>query len=209
MDDSENGDMPPVVLFDPPAAGFENPFAMLDACHDRVRRSLDLLQRLNVHVQVKGVDEPARSAARDVLRYFTRAAPQHHEDEERHVVPALRATADAAAHDAADRLLREHAAIRTAWTALEPALRAIEAGHPPPSGLREAACQFADLHDGHLRFEEDVAFPLAAAVLSKRGGAELTAMGDEMARRRGVAPVQRVGADHLAQPNSSGRPSPS
>jgi hemerythrin-like domain-containing protein len=201
--------MPPVVLFDPPAAGFDDPFAMLDACHDRVRRSLDLLQRLNVHVQVKGVDEPARSAARDVLRYFTRAAPQHHEDEERHVVPALRASADAAAHGAADRLLREHAAIRNAWIALEPSLHAIESGMAPPTGLHEAARHFVELHDRHLRLEEEVAFPCAAAALSERGCAELTAMGDEMARRRGVAPVQRVAADQPAQPNSSGRPSES
>ena len=28
-----------------PGAGFDQPFEMLDACHDRVRRSLDLLRR--------------------------------------------------------------------------------------------------------------------------------------------------------------------
>lgn len=180
--------MPPVVLFDPPAAGFDDPFVMLDACHDRVRRSLDLLQRLIAHAQAQGADERARSAARDVLRYFTRAAPQHHEDEERHVVPALRTCAHAAAHDAADRLLRDHAAIRAAWAALEPALRTIEAGSPPPAGVHEAARHFVELHDDHLRLEEQVAFPLAAAALATRGDADLTAMGDEMARRRGVAP---------------------
>jgi hypothetical protein len=75
--------------------------------------------------------------------------------------------------------------------------------------LHEAARHFVELHDRHLRLEEEVAFPCAAAALSERGCAELTAMGDEMARRRGVAPVQRVAADQPAQPNSSGRPSES
>jgi hemerythrin-like domain-containing protein len=207
MHDSENRRMPPVVLFDPPAAGFDDPFAMLDACHDRVRRSLDLLQRLIAHVQVHGADGPARLAARDVLRYFMLAAPQHHEDEERHVVPALRACADDAAHDAADRLLRDHAAIRAAWAALEPVLRSIETGNPPAAGVHEAARHFVELHDRHLRLEEAVALPLAAAALSARGDADLAAMGEEMARRRGAVRVQHVATDRPSQASSSGRPS--
>lgn len=180
--------MQPIALFDAPAAGFDDPFAMLDACHQRVRRSLALLERLLAHVQAQGADANAQAAARDVLRYFTQAAPAHHEDEERHVVPALRARADAGAHEAAERLLRDHAAIRTAWAALEPALRSIEAGAPPPAGMQAAARHFAELHDAHLRLEDEVAFPLAAAALAAGGAAALAAMGDEMACRRGVAP---------------------
>ena len=72
-----------------PGAGFDEPFAMLDACHDRVRRSLDLLERLRAYLQDKGCDDSARQAARDVLRYFDIAAPLHHEDEELHVFPPL------------------------------------------------------------------------------------------------------------------------
>ena len=79
-----------------PGAGFDQPFEMLDACHDRVRRSLDLLARLRSYLRDKGCDDSARQAARDVLRYFDMAAPLHHEDEERHVFPPLLAqTGDA------------------------------------------------------------------------------------------------------------------
>ncbi|RYF75253.1 MAG: hemerythrin domain-containing protein, partial [Comamonadaceae bacterium] len=73
--------------FNAPGVGFEQPFAMLEACHERVQRTLALLGRLRGHVQAHGADEPARQAARDVLRYFDIAAPLHHEDEELHVFP--------------------------------------------------------------------------------------------------------------------------
>ena len=74
-----------------PGAGFDQPFEMLDACHDRVRRSLDLLRRLRDYLRGHGhgCDDSARQAARDVLRYFDIAAPLHHEDEELHVFPPL------------------------------------------------------------------------------------------------------------------------
>ncbi len=74
-----------------PGAGFDQPFEMLDACHDRVRRSLDLLRRLRDYLRGHGhgCDDSARQAARDVLRYFDIAAPLHHEDEEMHVFPPL------------------------------------------------------------------------------------------------------------------------
>src|SRR5689334_2494815 len=75
-----------------PEAGFDQPFEMLHACHERVRRSLRLLQRLVAHAQVHGADAQVREAAADVLRYFDLAAPAHHEDEERHLVPRLQAS---------------------------------------------------------------------------------------------------------------------
>ena len=80
--------------FDTPAVGFEQPFEMLAACHDRVRRSLTLLQRMIEHIQAKGHDAQSRAAVADVLRYFDLAAP-HHLDEERHVFAVLAAAGDA------------------------------------------------------------------------------------------------------------------
>ncbi|AVO48995.1 hypothetical protein C6568_06825 [Melaminivora suipulveris] len=75
-----------------PGAGFDEPFAMLDACHERVRRSLDLLERLRAYLPDKGCDDSARQAARDVLRYFDIAAPLRHEDLT--IYPAARAVLD-------------------------------------------------------------------------------------------------------------------
>ncbi len=77
-----------------PAAGFEQPFEMLEACHERVQRMLALLGRLREHLASHGADEQARQAARDVMRYFDQAAPEHHRDEELHVFPPLLAQND-------------------------------------------------------------------------------------------------------------------
>ena len=53
--------------FSPPAAGFDEPMAMLEACHDRIRRSLALLGRLCQRVAQGRVDAAVHAAAADVL----------------------------------------------------------------------------------------------------------------------------------------------
>ncbi|WP_157268906.1 hemerythrin domain-containing protein [Azohydromonas aeria] len=170
-----------------PAAGFDAPFEVLAACHDRVRRSLDLLQRLAAHVAAHGTDAQARDAARDVARYFNVAAPAHHEDEERHVVPVLSASGDARLREAAQRMLADHGRIRATWAALEPLLQALQRGEVPP-GLDAAADAFVRAHDGHLELEDGLAFPGAQALqdAAQDGAARRDAMGRDMAARRGV-----------------------
>ncbi|RZL28150.1 MAG: hypothetical protein EOP35_26390, partial [Rubrivivax sp.] len=49
-----------VALHAGPSAGFDQPFEMLAACHERVRRSVRLLQRLHAHVRQHGLDVQAR-----------------------------------------------------------------------------------------------------------------------------------------------------
>lgn len=168
-----------MLLFSPPAAGFDEPFSMLQACHERVERSLSLLERLATHVAQHGADAQAQDAARDVLRYFDIAAPHHHEDEERHVLPALRAQGQGAL---ADRIAADHAAMSAAWQALRPWLLAVQqgdAGSTPPDLPR-----FAVRYREHIALEEGSVFAPAQAALD---ATEQRAMGREMAERRGVA----------------------
>jgi hemerythrin-like domain-containing protein len=171
------------VLFAPRAAGFDAPFDMLSACHERVERSLGLLERLGVHLRGHGADAQARDAALDVLRYFDLAAPHHHEDEERHVLPVLRALGRGAL---ADRLHADHGAMAVAWAGLRVQLEAILAGDAGPATTPEAAQAwqaFAALYRQHARIEDGEAFPAARGALD---AAAQRAMGDEMARRRGA-----------------------
>lgn len=180
---------PPTAIpgFESPAAGFEQPFEMLAACHDRVRRSLALLGRLCEHLPSHGADAQARQAAADVLRYFSIAAPAHHEDEERHVVPALQERGDEASLRAAQRMLDDHAAIRSNWARLAPLLQAVCAGDAPPlAALEAAAREFIAVHDGHLMLEDELAFPAAAEQIAGQGSKAVDAMGREMAGRRDV-----------------------
>ncbi|MEK9952050.1 MAG: hemerythrin domain-containing protein [Curvibacter sp.] len=172
--------------FDSPAAGFEQPYDMLTACHERVQRTLALLERLIAHVDRHGHDTQSRSAAADVLRYFDLAAPLHHQDEELHVFPALLAGQDAALQAVVRRLQAEHREMETLWAALRPTLlRWCDAGarEMPDAALRAQAARFAQLYAGHIPLEETLVFPGAQAGMD---AARQAAMGQEMqARRRG------------------------
>ncbi|MCZ8253173.1 MAG: hemerythrin domain-containing protein [Hylemonella sp.] len=176
----------PLPGFNSPAAGFEQPYEMLAACHERVQRTLDLLDRLIAHVAQTGHDAQSRSAAADVLRYFDRAAPLHHQDEELHVFPTLLAGGDAALQAMVHRLQAEHREMETLWAALRPTLlRWCEAdgSDAPDATLRAHAARFAQLYAGHIPVEETLVFPGAQAGMA---AAQQTAMGEEMqARRRG------------------------
>lgn len=162
---------------------------MLGACHDRVRASLALLQRLQAHLAAHSNDADARSAAHDVRRYFNLAAPAHHEDEERHVVPLLQASGEAEAVAIAAQLLTDHRRLRQLWMELDAMLARVEAGHPAPSlALWLAVHDFVALHEQHLALEDGQAFPCFERLAAPRGAAHLDAMGREMAERRGVTP---------------------
>lgn len=168
-----------------PAAGFDAPFEMLAGCHERVRRTLDLLARLLAHLPQHGADAQARSAAQDVLRYFDLAAPQHHLDEELHLVPVLQASADPALQAAAAQLLAEHALIRPAWALLRELLAELQQHGRVPDGLDAAARHFIALHEPHLELEDGLVYPAAQQRIAT---AQQQLMGDEMAARRGVPP---------------------
>jgi len=163
-----------------PAVGFDQPYEMLAACHERVERSLALLLRLAEHLRANGVDAQARDAARDVLRYFDIAAPHHHEDEERHVVPRLRELGDVAL---AERLLQEHREMHSAYQRLRPGLLVLcETGLAPETADWPA---FAALYRAHIELEESLAYPATRAGLQPP---QLDAMGREMAGRRQPQP---------------------
>jgi hemerythrin-like domain-containing protein len=172
-----------VQLHRAPAAGFDQPFEMLAACHERVERMLGLLERLAEHLPRHGADTQAQDAARDVMRYFDQAAPHHHEDEERHVLPALRAAGGAEWTALADRLHADHQQMAAAWSALRRDLAAIAEGRWPAAAGFDGVPAFAALYREHIAREDQQAFPRAADLVQ---GPARGAMGEEMAARRGV-----------------------
>lgn len=169
-----------------PGAGFDQPFEMLDACHDRVRRSLDLLRRLRDYLRGHGhgCDDSARQAARDVLRYFDIAGPHHHEDEERHVFPPLQQHADALVRDAVVQLQADHVQMHDQWQRLRAVLLAWRDAEPAPAitdADRTLVRDFVAAYQRHIRLEESVVYPAARPLFSP---AELERIGTEMAQRR-------------------------
>lgn len=160
---------------------------MLGACHERVRRSLLLLVRLQAHLAQRGADDEAKNAAQDILRYFSVAAPAHHMDEERHIVPTLLQSEDPEHVQTANRMLLDHIRINSAWRGLEPLLREVEAGQAPQArDLAAASDLFLRLHDDHLGLEDGIAFPVARKRVEAAGDNAVAAMGEEMASRRRV-----------------------
>lgn len=175
-----------VTLHRSPSAGFDQPFEMLAACHERVERMLALLLKLAAHLPTHGADEQAQSAARDVMRYFDIAGPAHHEDEERHVFPTLLKQPGAPLKPLVRHLQAEHRAMTQQWAAVRADLAAVEGGQGELAAEALARWQaFAALYRGHIEAEDGQAYAAAQAVL---GDAALSAMGAEMASRRGVAP---------------------
>jgi hemerythrin-like domain-containing protein len=166
---------------------FEQPFEMLEACHERVHRMLTLLHRLREHLILHGADEQARQAARDVMRYFDLAAPEHHRDEELHVFPALIAVGDGHIQAVVARLRDDHLQMESRWKAARVVLAGLADGvlaqlSPTDEAQLDA---FAGLYAEHIRAEEDIAYPAARPLLA---GEPLQAMARDMMARRGVVP---------------------
>jgi hemerythrin-like domain-containing protein len=170
--------------FEAPGVGFEQPFEMLVACHERVQRSLDLLQRLMDYLDTRGHDRSTRSAAADVLRYFDIAAPLHHEDEELHVFPALARRNDAHVHAAITTLMDDHARMAEHWAVLRGSLLRWRDDHNAPlpdAATRGTAATFIGLYAAHIATEETLVYPAARACFDDVG---LARIGAEMQARR-------------------------
>lgn len=174
--------MPPGTLS---GATNDDPFDLLEACHERVERMLRLLEKLRIHAGQNGIDGQAADAARDIMRYFDKAAPEHHRDEELHIFPLVRAHGNDTARAVVDRLEREHRLMVSGWQ--EARIILADTVSPRSAGFSttEEACldAFAALYHGHRITEEDLIYPSAKTLLTPR---ERAAMAGEMMERRGV-----------------------
>ena len=101
--------------FQSPAVGCDEPFEMLKACHERVQRMLDLLDRARTHALTKGCDANLNSAFTDVMRYFDLTAPQHHLDEELHVFPIVLAKGNQSQKEIVRVLIQDHETMAHLW----------------------------------------------------------------------------------------------
>lgn len=178
-----------ILDFRVPAAGFDQPLELWLACHDRVRRMAGLLERLREHIAHIGADDAARVTATTIRRYFVEAAPRHHQDEEIDLFPLLRRKLPLAAPERAaevnaalDRLEADHASLGRVWERLRPVLEAIERGEAAELDAADVRV-FADGYRGHCEVEDTI---VADALRSCMAGADLDALGQAMAERRGV-----------------------
>ena len=164
------------------APTFDDPLAMLRACHGRIGAQCVTLERLASHLSTHGNDAQAMQAAHAILRYFDTAGQHHHQDEEGDLFPALLTTNDSVAHTLITRLLHEHQGLEAAWQSLRPLLLAI--GEARSSTLDDTIVHhFIQVYARHIEVENGSLLPLAAHLLNEE---QLQHIGQNMATRRGV-----------------------
>lgn len=174
-------------FFTPHGAGFDSPIELLEACHEKVRRFAKLAQRIAQHIEKTGIDRKAQEAAESVLRYFTIAAPLHHQDEEDDLFPALKnLTMETLGEEqfkklniTIQELESEHDALGLLWSEIEKWLHNIMANKPctAPKSLDEFAAKYID----HADREEQSIYPHAQLLSHDT----LRIIGVKMSERRG------------------------
>ena len=171
-----------VSLLGAAAPGFDRPLDVLEACHGRIARQCDTLDKLLAHVPTHGADVQAQQAAAAVLAYFDTAAIHHHDDEERNLFPLLEEAGAPGACDLVETLTLEHEEHALLWRQLRPQLERIAGGLA--AALDGALVgRFVALDRAHLEFENTHVLPMARQVLD---AVAIERLGRAMAARRGV-----------------------
>jgi hemerythrin-like domain-containing protein len=164
-----------------PAPGFDDPLAMLRACHERIQRQCATLAKLVAHLRNNGLTDDARQAATDIYRYFSSAGRQHHADEEQDLFPLLRT--EPTLVGLLDTLAHEHVDMESLWQLLEPLLAAPDTIHDLDA-FAHLATEFNALYRQHIARENSELLPQAEQLLSAKQQREL---GARIATRRGIS----------------------
>ena len=166
-------------------SGFDDPLGMLADCHRRIERFLKVLDIVCHRAKGRALSVEEASAVKGSLDYFRSGGRRHTADEEESLFPRLRSRLSASdfteidalehEHQTADALHEEVDDLYTRW------LSAGTLDKADAARLAVAVEELVRMYAGHIRLEEDVVFPRAAAVLD---AVAVQAIGDEFRRRR-------------------------
>ena len=154
---------------------FEDPIAMLLACHDKIRRFCNEMALLPQHVAQHGWDELALTSAQRICQYFNQAAPLHHLDEEADLFPAYLALANADDLQLMQQLSDAHKVMEQTWQRLNTQLST----HTEPLSIEDIQSLHA-LYEQHMAIEEPLFLRIQAALQAD----VLHRLGQNMAGRR-------------------------
>jgi hemerythrin-like domain-containing protein len=176
----------PRPLIDSPA-GFDDPLEMLLGCHRRLEKQLETLKRLRAHLASKGVDPEASAAAQAVLRYFGKAAVDHHHDEEDDVFPLVEQRITDTGEALRFRALREqlesdHRQLEAAWARLRRPLEGVAEGLMRTIAETDVRA-FTAAYANHILAEETTLRDFFQRYVSER---DREVLGRSMAARRNV-----------------------
>ena len=168
-------------------------FAALDTCHRKTLSMLDDLSSLVTKLAHDGLEPASCARAAKIAAWFSTIVREHHEDEERHVFPALVETGTPELVQTVLRLQQDHDWLEEMWFDLAPHVLAVANGlrSYDIDALREGVPVLAALSHDHIELEESLIYPQARAHM--RSGARCE-MGREMAaRHRAERAARRAG----------------
>jgi len=160
--------------------GFDEPLALLRACHKNIIAHCDMLDDLLAYINENGIDDEVRKSARGIERYFSTSAVLHHRDEEDDLFPRLNRQSIKIA-ELIQELKKEHARLDQLWETIAPELKRLPDSFS--NDFMEAARDFCMLSRQHVNRENMEFLPLAAGSLSQL---DLGDIGESMAKRRGI-----------------------
>ena len=179
-----------ILIGDKPDSDFNDPIGILEDCHRRIEKFLDVLLTLAGQAQGNKLTNEQRAAIEVSLQYFREAAPKHTADEEESLFPRMRASQHHQAKEILSQLDHLHTEHVTAgqnhrgvdelfrrWLA-DGFLSAREFVR-----LTSLLHSLRDTYGRHIKEEETEVFPNAARILTTL---DLKAIGLEMTTRRGL-----------------------
>lgn len=179
-----------ITIGQKPEHDYSDPIGMLSDCHRRLERFLDGMITIVNTARGAPLVEDQQKAMQAALRYFREAGPRHTADEEVSLFPRMRASDAAEVRDALstlDSLDQDHKLVEPSHHEVETLVqRWISEGKLSKDAedrLAELLENLRATYRRHIALEDNEVFRLAGKVLSP---ADLAAVGQEMADRRGV-----------------------
>jgi len=176
-----------ILIGQKPDKDFTDPIGVLEDCHRRIEKFLDVLLALAGQAQGNPFTNEQRDAIETALRYFREAAPKHVADEEDSLFPRMRAAQHSEALSDLDELHSDHLSVAENHRAVEELFRRwLTDGlllSPDHARLISLLQSLRDTYARHIKQEETQLFPHAVRILTPN---DLKAVGLEMAKRRGL-----------------------
>ena len=179
----------------PKSANYEQPLDLLLSCHTKIRHFSSALDKLTDAIQENGWNDKHITSVEQVRHYFNIASSAHHQDEEKHLFPAIVALESISNLNSKSenkgenkskftniihRLIKEHHDSDALWVQLDTLLAERSDDFLT---LNKLSKQFKlDMHR-HAQIEDDIIFPYAKKYISKE---DFKKMGLAIARRRGI-----------------------
>lgn len=159
-------------------ATWNEPIEMLYACHDKVKRFCRQLRILPDYLEKHGYTQAVLNDVEQILTYFNRAAPLHHEDEEQDFFPQL-VTFSPQAQATIAELASQHQELHENWIVLSVQLEELLAEKRDNIDVMLIA-QFVHGYEHHITLEEPL-FELGREVIPAE---RLASIGQKMSARR-------------------------